>query len=201
MMELVVATGNAGKLKEIRRLLESYDVKVLGLDQFPDAPDVVEDGETFSANAAKKAETIARLTGLPCLADDSGLTVSALDGRPGVHSARFSGENANDQSNNLKLLEEMASIPEGQRQAAFCCVMALSLPDQPTRFFEGRVEGTILQEPQGDGGFGYDPLFWLPDFNCTMAEIPLDEKNRISHRGQALRQVVEFLSFIQNSVS
>lgn len=201
MMELVVATGNAGKLKEIRRLLESYDVKVLGLDQFPDAPDVVEDGETFSANAAKKAETIARLTGLPCLADDSGLSVSALDGRPGVHSARFSGENANDQSNNLKLLEEMASIPEGQRQAAFFCVMALSLPDQPTRFFEGRVEGTILQEPQGDGGFGYDPLFWLPDFNCTMAEIPLDEKNRISHRGQALRQVVEFLSFIQNSVS
>ncbi len=201
MMELVVATGNAGKLKEIRRLLESYDVKVLGLDQFPDAPDVVEDGETFSANAAKKAETIARLTGLPCLADDSGLTVSALDGRPGVHSARFSGENANDQSNNLKLLEEMASIPEGQRQAAFFCVMALSLPDQPTRFFEGRVEGTILHEPQGDGGFGYDPLFWLPDFNCTMAEMPLDEKNRISHRGQALRQVVEFLSFIQNSVS
>lgn len=201
MMELVVATGNAGKLKEIRRLLESYDVKVLGLDQFPDAPDVVEDGETFSANAAKKAETIARLTGLPCLADDSGLSVSALDGRPGVHSARFSGENANDQSNNLKLLEEMASIPEGQRQAAFFCVMALSLPDQPTRFFEGRVEGTILHEPQGDGGFGYDPLFWLPDFNCTMAEIPLDEKNRISHRGQALRQVVEFLSFIQNSVS
>lgn len=201
MMELVVATGNAGKLKEIRRLLQSCEVKVLGLDQFPDAPDVVEDGETFSANAAKKAETIARLTGLPCLADDSGLTVSALDGRPGVHSARFSGENANDQSNNLKLLEEMASIPEGQRQAAFFCVMALSLPDQPTRFFEGRVEGTILHEPQGDGGFGYDPLFWLPDFNCTMAEMPLDEKNRISHRGQALRQVVEFLSFIQNSVS
>lgn len=201
MMELVVATGNAGKLKEIRRLLQSCEVKVLGLDQFPDAPDVVEDGETFSANAAKKAETIARLTGLPCLADDSGLTVSALGGRPGVHSARFSGENANDQSNNLKLLEEMASIPEGQRQAAFFCVMALSLPDQPTRFFEGRVEGTILHEPQGDGGFGYDPLFWLPDFNCTMAEMPLDEKNRISHRGQALRQVVEFLSFIQNSVS
>lgn len=201
MMELVVATGNAGKLKEIRRLLQSCEVKVLGLDQFPDAPDVVEDGETFSANAAKKAETIARLTGLPSLADDSGLTVSALDGRPGVHSARFSGENANDQSNNLKLLEEMASIPEGQRQAAFFCVMALSLPDQPTRFFEGRVEGTILHEPQGDGGFGYDPLFWLPDFNCTMAEMPLDEKNRISHRGQALRQVVEFLSFIQNSVS
>lgn len=201
MMELVVATGNAGKLKEIRRLLQSCEVKVLGLDQFPDAPDVVEDGETFSANAAKKAETIARLTGLPCLADDSGLTVSALGGRPGVHSARFSGENADDQSNNLKLLEEMASIPEGQRQAAFFCVMALSLPDQPTRFFEGRVEGTILHEPQGDGGFGYDPLFWLPDFNCTMAEMPLDEKNRISHRGQALRQVVEFLSFIQNSVS
>lgn len=193
-MELVVATRNTGKLKEIRRLLEAQGVAILGLDQFPELPEVVEDGDTFAANAVKKAEAVARATGLPCLADDSGLTVVALDGRPGVHSARFSGVESNDSSNNRKLLEVMTSVPEGQRQAAFCCVMALCLPGQPTRLFEGRVEGQILKEAQGVGGFGYDPLFWLPEFNCSMAELSLDIKNRISHRGQALRQIVEFLS-------
>lgn len=194
MMELVVATRNAGKLKEIRRLLEAQNVVILGLDQFPELPEVVEDGDTFAANATKKAEAVARATGLPCLADDSGLTVAALDGRPGVHSARFSGEEASDGSNNRKLLDLMVSIPEGQRQAAFCCVMALCLPGKPTRLFEGRVEGQILNEARGAGGFGYDPLFWLPEFNCSMAELSLDIKNRISHRGQALRQIVEFLA-------
>ena len=194
MMKLVVATRNAGKLKEIRRLLEAQGVTILGLDMFPEAPEVEEDGDTFALNAAKKAETIARVTGLPCLADDSGLTVAALEGRPGVHSARYSGADATDSSNNLKLLAEMALVPESQRQAAFCCVMALCLPDQPTRLFEGRVEGVILNQKQGDGGFGYDPLFWVPEFDCTMAELPLDIKNRISHRGQALRQVVTSLS-------
>ncbi len=194
MMKLVVATRNAGKLKEIRRLLEAQGVTVLGLDMFPEAPEVEEDGDTFALNAAKKAETIARVTGLPCLADDSGLTVAALQGRPGVHSARYSGADATDSSNILKLLAEMALVPESQRQAAFCCVMALCLPDQPTRLFEGRVEGVILNQRQGDGGFGYDPLFWVPEFDCTMAELPLDIKNRISHRGQALRQVVTSLS-------
>jgi XTP/dITP diphosphohydrolase len=194
MMELVVATRNAGKLKEINRLLESQDVSVLSLDNFPEAPEVEEDGDIFAANAAKKAETIARFTGLPALADDSGLVVVSLQGRPGVHSARFSGVDANDHSNNCKLLDEMGLVPEKQRQAAFCCVMALCLPAHPTRLFEGRVEGLILSKEQGDGGFGYDPLFWVSEFNCTMAELPLDKKNRISHRGQALRQVVKYLS-------
>ena len=194
MMKLVLASRNAGKLKEIVRLLESEGVSVLSLDGFPDAPEVVEDGDTFAANAVKKAETIARATGLPCLADDSGLVVAALQGRPGVHSARFAGDSADDRSNNLKLLAEMALVPEEQRQAAFCCVMALCLPDEPTRLFEGRVEGLILKQGQGDGGFGYDPLFWLPEFGCTMAELPVDIKNKISHRGLALRQVVEYLS-------
>lgn len=194
MMTLVVATGNAGKLKEIRRLLEGRGIEVLGLERFPDAPEVVEDGDTFAANAIKKAETIAHFTGLPCLADDSGLVVAALQGRPGVHSARFSGDAATDQSNNRKLLEEMAAVAVGQRQAAFCCVMALSLPGAAPRLFEGRVEGEILTQAQGESGFGYDPLFWLPDCRCTMAELPLDVKNSISHRGQALRQVVDFIS-------
>ncbi len=194
MMELVVATRNAGKLREICRLLEATDINVLSLEGFPELPEVIEDGETFTANAVKKAETIASGTGLPCLADDSGLVVAALQGRPGVHSARFAGDGADDRSNNRKLLNEMALVPEQQRQAAFCCVMALCLPDEQTRLFEGRVEGLILNQEQGDGGFGYDPLFWLPEFGCTMAELPVDKKNRISHRGQALRQVIEYLS-------
>jgi len=198
MLRLVVATRNAGKLKEIRRLLETRGIEVQGLDNFPEAPEVEEDGETFALNAAKKAETIASFSGRPCLADDSGLVVPSLQGRPGVHSARFSGPDADDRSNNLKLLEEMALVPEKQRQAAFCCVMALCLPDEDTRLFEGRVEGLILDRERGDGGFGYDPLFWLPGFNCTMAELPLDIKNRISHRGQALRQVADFLTSRQD---
>ncbi len=193
-MKLVVATGNAGKLEEICRLLEQHNVEVLGLDQFPGVPEVVEDGETFAANAQKKAQAVADFTGLPCLADDSGLVVEALGGRPGVHSARFSGDGATDSANNCKLLEELINVDLKDRHAAFCCVMALCLPDQPTHFFEGRVSGTILLEEQGTGGFGYDPLFWLEDYQCTMAEIPLDEKNKISHRGQALAQVIEFIS-------
>jgi XTP/dITP diphosphohydrolase len=194
MMELVVATRNAGKLKEICRLLEATDINILSLEGFPEIPEIIEDGETFAANAVKKAETIARSTGLPCLADDSGLVVAALQGRPGVHSARFAGAEADDLSNNQKLLHEMSQVPKPQRQAAFCCVMALCLPDKTTRLFEGRVEGVILNQGRGDGGFGYDPLFWLPEFDCTMAELSVDIKNRISHRGQALRQVIEYLS-------
>jgi len=193
-MELVVATRNAGKLKEIRRLLESRGIRVRGLEEFPGVPDVVEDGQTFAENAIKKAEAVAQFTGLPCLADDSGLVVDALQGRPGVHSARFSGAEADDQSNNRKLLDEMAAVPEIQRQAAFCCVMALCMPGQSPRLFQGRVNGTILARQQGNGGFGYDPLFWLPGNNCTMAELPLDTKNQVSHRGQALRQLVDFLT-------
>ncbi|MDH3998858.1 MAG: XTP/dITP diphosphatase [Desulfuromonadales bacterium] len=193
MMELVVATRNAGKLKEIRRLLQGQNIVILGLDSFPDAPEVVEDGDTFAANAAKKAEEIARFTSRACLADDSGLTVVALDGRPGVHSARYAGEEADDAANNRKLLEVMADIPDSERDAAFRCVMALCLPGEETRFFEGEVQGLIQRELCGNDGFGYDPLFRLPQHDCTMAELPLDDKNSISHRGQALRQVVSYL--------
>ena len=193
-MELVVATRNAGKLKEIRRLLESRGIRVRGIEEFPGAPDVVEDGETFAENAIKKAEAVAQFTSMPCLADDSGLVVDALQGRPGVHSARFSGAEADDQSNNRKLLYEMAAVPEIRRQASFCCVMALCMPGQSPRLFQGRVNGAILERQQGAGGFGYDPLFWLPGYNCTMAELPLDTKNQVSHRGQALRQLVDFLT-------
>lgn len=194
MFELVVATRNAGKLREIRHLLEGEGIAVLGLDAFPALPEVVEDGVTFAANAAKKAETIACLTGRSCLADDSGLTVEALGGEPGVHSARYAGSQGDDAANNARLLRELAGVPENRRQAAFCCVMALCLAGEPTRLFEGRVAGRILDTPRGTDGFGYDPLFLVDGFDRTMAELPVAEKNRISHRGQALRQVVVALS-------
>lgn len=193
-MQLVVATRNPGKLREIRRLLAREGLGVLGLDGFPGAPEVLEDGQSFSENALKKAQAIARFTGLPCLADDSGLVVDALDGRPGVHSARFAGADADDRMNNLKLLEALARVSPDQRQASFCCVMALWIEGHPPHLFEGRIDGLILTQEQGRGGFGYDPLFWVPGYNCTMAELPLDTKNQISHRGQALRQVVDYLA-------
>jgi len=194
MTELVVATRNAGKLREIRHLLEGEGVRVLGLDAFPALPEVIEDGATFAANAAKKAETIARLTGRPCLADDSGLVVDALHGAPGVHSARYAGTPGDDAANNARLLRELAQVPAGQRQAAFCCVMALCRPGRETTLFEGRVDGHILHAPRGDGGFGYDPLFLVAGADRTMAELSLAEKNRISHRGQALRLVMASLT-------
>jgi XTP/dITP diphosphohydrolase len=193
-MELVVATRNRGKLKEIRCLLGAHGVTVRSLDEFPHIAEVVEDGDTFAANAVKKAAAVAAATGLACLADDSGLVVDALGGRPGVHSARYAGSDASDASNNARLLDELAGTAQGERQAAFCCVMALCLPGQPPRLFEGRVDGEILLQERGSGGFGYDPLFWLPAFSCSMAELPLETKNRISHRGQALRQLAASLA-------
>jgi XTP/dITP diphosphohydrolase len=192
-MELVVATRNAGKLKEIRRLLADENVTVLGLDAFPELPEVVEDGATFAANARKKAQAVARATGRLTLADDSGLEVAALGGAPGVYSARYAGEGAGDAANNAKLLTEMAGVPSGERRAAFVCAMALCGSDGECRLFHGRLEGLIIAAPRGEGGFGYDPLFLVPEYGRTLAELPLEIKNRISHRGQALRQVCAHL--------
>ena len=192
-MELVVATRNAGKLKEIRRLLEGTGILVLGLDAFPDLPEVLEDGATFAENARKKARETARLTGRLTLADDSGLEVAALGGAPGVYSARYAGEGAGDAANNEKLLAAMAEVPQGERRGAFVCAMALCGPDGACTIFDGRLEGMILEELRGSGGFGYDPLFLVPEYGQTLAELPLEIKNRISHRGQALRRALEHL--------
>lgn len=192
-MELVIATRNQGKLKEIRRLLQDTSIAVLGLESFPGLPEVEEDGATFAENARKKAETIAHLTGKLTLADDSGLEVAALNGAPGVHSARYAGPAARDADNNAKLLQALAGVAPEQRQGAFCCAMALAGPGRDTQLFFGRVEGRILTAGRGDGGFGYDPLFLVREFGQTMAELPLETKNRISHRGQALRQAVAVL--------
>ena len=194
MIDLVIATGNKGKLREISRLLEGSPFQVLGLDRFPDAPDVVEDGDSFRANAVKKASAIAAHTGSLTLADDSGLVVDALDGAPGVHSARYAGDAATDADNNRKLLDELTGVAEHERTAAFKCVMALVRQDGTIKTYEGELKGVVLQQLQGDGGFGYDPECMVREYCQTLAELPLDVKNRISHRGQALAKVLADLN-------
>jgi len=192
-MKLLVATGNPGKLKEIRRLLADSPVQVVGLDAYPELPEVVEDGDSFAANACKKAQQMAAATGCLTLADDSGLVVEALGGAPGVISARYAGEEGDDEANNRKLMQALRDVPDDRRQAAFHCVMALAEPGGRCRTFEGRISGMLLREPRGEGGFGYDPYFLVPEYGKTTAELSLDIKNRISHRGQALRKVLPVL--------
>jgi len=193
MKELVVATRNRGKLQEIQALLDGIVGTVRCAADFADFPETIEDGQTFQENALKKAREATLFTGLPALADDSGLVVDLLDGRPGVHSARFAGEGAGDAENNRLLLEELNGIPVGRRQAAFVCVLAFVTPAGHEQIFSGRVGGTILTAGRGDGGFGYDPLFLVDGFDRTMAELSLQEKNAISHRGQALQHFRAFL--------
>lgn len=193
-MKLVVATRNAGKLKEIGKLLAPLGVDAKGLDELGYRHEVVEDGDSFAANARKKANEIAVLTGCMTLADDSGLVVDALNGAPGIYSARYAGENCTDAENNAKLLQELTDVPIQLRTGAFVCAMALADPDGDIREFSGRLAGLILDVPRGSGGFGYDPLFLVPEYGKTLAELSLEIKNRISHRGAALQQVVAALA-------
>jgi XTP/dITP diphosphohydrolase len=192
-MKLLVATGNPGKLKEIRSLLDASPLEIIGLDQLTDPPEVIEDGSTFADNARKKAQAMAQFSGYLTLADDSGLVVAALAGAPGVHSARYAGKQGDDAANNGKLLAVMASVEDEKRQAAFHCVMALAWPDGRCETYAGQVSGLIMRAERGTGGFGYDPLFMVPEYGKTMAELPLEIKNRISHRGMALRKVIPVL--------
>lgn len=192
-MQLLVATGNAGKLREIRKLFAERSLEVLGLADVPPVPEAVEDGESFAENAEKKARHYAKATGLPTLADDSGLVVDTLGGAPGVFSARYAGEDADDAANNRKLLAQLQGVPAAKRRAAFVCALALCEPEGDCRIFAGRLGGVLLEAPRGDGGFGYDPLFLVPEYGKTLAELPIEIKNRISHRGQALRLLLEQL--------
>lgn len=193
MKELVVATSNRGKLQEIRSLLDGVVDTVRCAADFTEFPETIEDGSTFRDNALKKAREAMRFSGLPALADDSGLVVDVLGGRPGVHSARFAGEGAGDAANNRRLLEELNGIPADRRQAAFVCVLAFVSPEGHEQVFSGRIGGAILTAEHGEGGFGYDPLFLVDGFDRTMAELSLQEKNLISHRGQALQHFRAFL--------
>jgi len=190
---VVFASRNQGKIREIRALLEGLPVSLLSLDEFPGAPEVEEDGDTFLANARKKALAIARHTGCAALADDSGLTVEALGGAPGVHSARYAGEAADDGKNIEKLLRELRGVAESARKAAFRCVLVLCEPGGVCESFEGVWEGCIAEKPDGDGGFGYDPVFFIPSLGKTVARLSLEEKNRRSHRAQAFGKLREAL--------
>jgi len=181
---IVLATRNKGKTEEIRELLKQFPVDLKNLDDFGPIPSVVEDGETFDENAYKKASFTARVLGIPAIADDSGLVVDALDGAPGVYSARYAGENATDEENLNKLLIEMTG--KTNRNAAFECVISLAVPSGAALTYEGRCEGLIAETPSGANGFGYDPVFFHPESNKTFAEIGLSEKGAVSHRGKAL---------------
>ncbi len=190
--KIVLATRNKGKVKEFADLLEGVIDNVISLEDLKSPPEVIEDGETFTENALKKARTIAEYSGKPALADDSGLAVEALGGRPGVYSARFAGEDANDKKNIEKLLSELGE--ETNRRAKFVCVLALVFPDGEEIIAKGDCPGVILNEPRGEGGFGYDPVFYLPDRAKTMAEVAPEIKNSISHRAHAVMSLKEILS-------
>ncbi len=187
-MRLLIATRNRHKFDEIRAILAPYNVHATDLREYPEAPEVVEDGATFEANAILKAVALARVTGLWTLADDSGLEVDALDGDPGVRSARYAGEPTDDGANNRKLLETLGARPD--RRARFRCVLALADPAGPVRTVSGACPGVILQAPRGLHGFGYDPLFVPDGFALTFAELDAATKNRISHRAVALKRAV-----------
>jgi XTP/dITP diphosphohydrolase len=184
---LVIATRNKGKTLEIKALLKGFPVEIKNLDDFGPIPHLEEDGDTFDENAYKKASFAARILGLPALADDSGLTVEVLDGAPGIHSARYAGENATDEQRYLQLLDEMEG--KSNRKAAFECVISIAVPTGPALTYEARCEGLITTEPAGSNGFGYDPVFFYPPYNKTFAQITIEEKNRISHRGKALAEL------------
>ena len=184
---IVLATRNSGKVKEFQQLLEDFPVQIKNLNDFGPIPEVEEDGTTFDDNAYKKASFAAKVLGLPTIADDSGLVVEALGGAPGVMSARYAGENATDQQNIKKLLGEMEG--KADRGAAFECVISIAVPSGPALTYEGRCEGEISTEPKGVSGFGYDPVFYFPEYGKTFAELTSEEKNKVSHRGKALAQV------------
>lgn len=196
-MEIVVGTTNKGKLAELRELLKGLGVTVKSMADFPGCPDIVEDGSTFRENALKKARAVAAFTGLPALADDSGLEVDALDGAPGVYSARYSGKGADDLKNNRKLLRKLKDVQDKDRGAQFVCVLAFAGPPDAgirEKVLRGVVRGRITRELRGERGFGYDPLFYYAKARMTFAEMGPEAKNRVSHRGRALLKFREYLS-------
>jgi XTP/dITP diphosphohydrolase len=191
-MEIVLASRNRGKAAELSALLAGLPIRIRTLDEFPSAGEVEEDGATFAENAVKKALAALSATGLPALADDSGLEVDALGGRPGVFSARFAGIGADDRSNREELLRSLEGVPE-PRTARFRCVIALAHPGGRVETVEGSCEGVITREPRGEGGFGYDPLFFFPSLGRTFAELGPGEKHAVSHRGKAMRAMAGVL--------
>lgn len=193
MKRLVVASHNAHKIAEIQEMTKSLAIEIVGLEELGNFPPVIEDGATFRENAKKKAVTIAKLTNTMVLADDSGLEVDYLQGAPGVYSSRFAGEPSDDARNNALLLEKLKNVPDLERGAQFRCVMALASPKGSVKYSEGICRGIITRELQGGQGFGYDPLFLVPEHGLTFAELGPEIKNKISHRYQALQGMLKLL--------
>ncbi|RJP59334.1 MAG: XTP/dITP diphosphatase [Candidatus Auribacter fodinae] len=196
MAELLIATRNKGKLKELQHMLNPLELAIRSIADFPDLPEIAETGNTFEENAVLKAQTIADLTGMVTMADDSGLEVDALGGKPGVYSARFAGENATNSQNNELLLNMMSDVPAQLRGARFVSVIAVARPGKLLGTVRGFCEGIITDRMRGNGGFGYDPLFFLKDYNMTFAELSLELKNKVSHRAKALNKAVILLEKI-----
>jgi XTP/dITP diphosphohydrolase len=193
VMELVIATNNRHKLEEISAILSDLPVRTIPLSDFPDLPELREDGRTYAENALQKARTVARFTRHWSLGDDTGLEVEALGGEPGLYSARYAGEGVTFEQNRRKLLSELEGVPRERRKAVFRCVMALVGPSGEEVLFEGTIPGYISDADQGTGGFGYDAIFYLPDRKKTFAELDPAEKNQISHRARALKRVRDHL--------
>jgi XTP/dITP diphosphohydrolase len=191
---VVVATRNPGKVAELRRILEPYDVDLVDLGAFPDAPDVAETGDSFAANALLKAHAVAEATGLVAVADDSGLAVDALGGMPGIFSARWSGRHGDDEANLQLVLAQLSDVPDERRGAAFICAAAAASPSGGEVVVEGRMPGSLIRAPRGSNGFGYDPVFVPVDDDRTTAEMPAADKDVISHRGRAFRALAPRLA-------
>lgn len=194
MKKLLIATNNQGKVREIKKILDGVYDEILSLKDAGIQADVVEDGNTFYENARKKALEISRIVEYDVLADDSGLCVETLQGAPGIYSARFAGEDATDAQNNQKLVELVKNVPPGKRQAKFVCSIVMAREGAEMLHVEGEVYGEIVTKPRGEGGFGYDPLFYVQKYNQTFGELDADIKNRISHRARALARLKEALN-------
>ncbi len=191
--KIVFASKNRGKIRELNALLEGMNVNLLSLHDYPDVPNIIEDGNTFLENALKKARVISEYTGGTIIADDSGLEVDYLEGAPGIHSARYAGAGATDERNICKLLEELDGVPTEKRRAAFRCALVLYRTDGTFETFEGKLEGSIATEPAGNKGFGYDPVFIVPEYRKTVAQLDPETKNRISHRAVAFAKLKKSL--------
>jgi XTP/dITP diphosphohydrolase len=197
-MKIVFATRNEGKVKEINEMLSGTEIELVSLNQYNQVPEIVEDGKSYLENAYKKAKVVSEYTGETTLADDSGLEVDALGNEPGIYSARYAGEKATDDENNAQLLTKLKDVPQEKRTASFFCALVLYKKDGTHESFEARWNGLIIDDQRGENGFGYDPIFWVPDLKMTAAELSSGIKNRISHRGQAFAKLKSRLGEISN---
>ncbi|MBM7653065.1 XTP/dITP diphosphatase [Neobacillus cucumis] len=196
MNEVIIATKNPGKAREFEHIFAARGIKVRTLLDFPDIPEIEETGSTFEENAILKAESVSHTLNKMVISDDSGLIVDPLEGRPGIYSARYAGEQKDDQNNIDKVLSELQGVPEEKRTARFYCALAIAIPGEETRTVSGTCEGRILTERRGTHGFGYDPVFYLPEKDQSMAELSSDEKNKLSHRSDALKKLDAVLDTI-----